>query len=343
MSRPELIFYILLSFNRSKHNLFGMLMFEETLTVDEKEIYERIGQIQKRLDNYKSPETVQLLAQDKPTVARLITAVVICFLFLVFIPINTHKIQENGPLIMPSLKHINFSINTQNSNLLYKSDNYSDEVQTTMGVSMQLALKADFETNDFKNQSIHHANDDQKFNSRKPILFSSLSSPDKMSTKALGDDFAFSAFSEVSLKVAPDERLRELFNLSDFEKEFGVLEHRVIALVLKSEQKLKLIKDGKHVYTWKVSTARSGKTTPNGTWAAQWLSRHHKSSLYNDAPMPYSIFYNGNYAIHGTTDIKNLGTPASAGCVRLDPKHAQILFELVESVGKSNFFVHIVS
>jgi len=143
--------------------------------------------------------------------------------------------------------------------------------------------------------------------------------------------------------VAPDERLTELFNLSDFEKEFGVLEHRVIALVLKSEQKLKLIKDGKHVYTWKVSTARSGKTTPNGTWAAQWLSRHHKSSLYNDAPMPYSIFYNGNYAIHGTTDIKNLGTPASAGCVRLDPKHAQILFELVESVGKSNFFVHIAS
>mgnify|MGYP007095111659 CR=1 FL=1 len=49
--------------------------------MDEKEIYERIGQIQKRLDNYKSPETVQLLAQDKPTVARLITAVVICFLF----------------------------------------------------------------------------------------------------------------------------------------------------------------------------------------------------------------------------------------------------------------------
>ena len=320
-----------------------MLMFEETLTVDEKEIYERISQIQKRLDNYKSPETVQLLAQDKPTVARLITAVVICFLFLVFIPINTHKMQENGPLIMPSLKRVNSSINTQNSNFLHKSDNYSDEVQTTMGVSMQLALKADFEINDFKNQSMHHANEDQKFSSRKPILFSSPSSPDKLSSRALGDDFAFSAFSEVSLEVAPHERLRKLFNLSDFEKEFGVLEHRVIALVLKSEQKLKLIKDGKHVHTWKVSTARSGKTTPNGTWAAKWLSKYNKSSLYNDAPMPYSIFYNGNYAIHGTTDTKSLGTPASAGCVRLDPKHAQILFELVESVGKSNFFVHIVS
>ena len=184
--------------------------------MDEKEIYERISQIQKRLDNYKSPETVQLLAQDKPTVARLITAVVICFLFLVFIPIKTHKMQENGPLIMPSLKRVNSSINTQNSNFLHKSDNYSDEVQTTMGVSMQLALKADFEINDFKNQSMHHANEDQKFSSRKPILFSSPSSPDKLSSRALGDDFAFSAFSEVSLEVAPHERLRKLFNLSDF-------------------------------------------------------------------------------------------------------------------------------
>ena len=310
--------------------------------MDEKEIYERIDQIQKRLDHYKSPQTAKVVAPEKHTAWRLFTAVVLCFLFFVFVPINNYKIDENGPMIMPSLSYINFSIKAQNSNILNKDDNYIEEIQPSKGVLMQLTLKADFQINDFKNQSTHHANEDQKFNSRKPILFSSLSSPDQMARKALGDDFAFSAFSEVSLEAAPDERLRELFNSSDFEKEFGGLEHRVIALVLKSEQKLKLIKNGKHVYTWKVSTARSGKTTPNGTWAAQWLSKHHKSSLYNDAPMPYSIFYDGNYAIHGTTDIKNLGTPASAGCVRLDPKHAQILFELVESVGKSNFVVHIV-
>ena len=73
-------------------------------------------------------------------------------------------------------------------------------------------------------------------------------------------------------------------------------------------------------YSWKVSTARFGKITPAGTWKAQWLSKHHKSSIYDNAPMPFSIFYSGNFAIHGTNQINLLGSPASSGCVRLHPK-----------------------
>ncbi|MFC5385496.1 L,D-transpeptidase [Aquamicrobium segne] len=87
---------------------------------------------------------------------------------------------------------------------------------------------------------------------------------------------------------------------------------------------------------WKVSTARSGKVTPTGSWKAKWLSKNHKSSRYNNAPMPYSVFYNGNYAVHGTNQTSKLGRPASAGCIRLHPKNAAIFFELARREGLNN-------
>ncbi len=47
--------------------------------------------------------------------------------------------------------------------------------------------------------------------------------------------------------------------------------------------------------------------------------------------MPYSIFFNGGYAIHGSYEISRLGRPASHGCIRLHPKNAAILFALVKA------------
>ena len=48
------------------------------------------------------------------------------------------------------------------------------------------------------------------------------------------------------------------------------------------------------------------------------------------APMPYSIFFNEGYAIHGSYEISHLGRPASHGCIRLHPKNAAVLFALVQ-------------
>jgi len=103
-----------------------------------------------------------------------------------------------------------------------------------------------------------------------------------------------------------------------------------------SSQTMTVMHRGEVIGRWPVSTARRGKVTPTGSWKAKWLSRHHKSSRYNDAPMPYSIFYNGNFAVHGTYQTKKLGRPASAGCVRLSPDHAAKLFSLVKSEGLDN-------
>ncbi len=96
---------------------------------------------------------------------------------------------------------------------------------------------------------------------------------------------------------------------------------------------MSVIVDGQQRYSWAVSTGIYG--TPSGTFRPQSLKRHHRSTIYNSAPMPYSIFYDGNYAIHGTTHVGRLGGRASKGCIRLHPSNAAVLFALVQQHGLS--------
>jgi hypothetical protein len=117
----------------------------------------------------------------------------------------------------------------------------------------------------------------------------------------------------------------------------------VIVNVSLSTQTMKVYQDGIATHEWPVSTARPGKLTPKGIWTAKWLSRNHKSSRYNNAPMPYSIFYDGNFAVHGTDQIDRLGSPASAGCIRLHPENAFVLFSLVEIAGLKNTVIKVMN
>lgn len=120
------------------------------------------------------------------------------------------------------------------------------------------------------------------------------------------------------------------------------LAERIVAHVSITSQVMKVYHEGRHLFTWPVSTAKAGKITPAGTYEPEFLSRHHRSRRYNNAPMPFAIFYDGNYAIHGTDQIKRLGGPASNGCVRLHPDNARILFEMVRAEGMENMRVVIV-
>jgi lipoprotein-anchoring transpeptidase ErfK/SrfK len=100
-----------------------------------------------------------------------------------------------------------------------------------------------------------------------------------------------------------------------------------------SEQKMSVGAGGRALYRWPVSTARPGYRTPLGTYHPIRLERVWYSTRYDYAPMPWSIFFHGGYAIHGTTDIAHLGQPVSHGCVRLHPDNAKRLFELVRQTG----------
>lgn len=111
---------------------------------------------------------------------------------------------------------------------------------------------------------------------------------------------------------------------------------KLIASVDISTQTMVVRQNGMVKYKWPVSTGRKGYSTPTGSYSAKWLSRHHRSRKYNNAPMPYAVFYHRGYAVHATYDTKRLGRPASHGCVRLAPENAAKFFALVQQVGNSN-------
>jgi lipoprotein-anchoring transpeptidase ErfK/SrfK len=121
----------------------------------------------------------------------------------------------------------------------------------------------------------------------------------------------------------------------------AALAERVVARVSISSQMMKVYHEGRLLFEWPVSTAKAGKITPTGIYTPEVLSKNHRSRRYNNAPMPFAIFYDGHYAIHGTDQIKRLGQPASQGCVRLHPDNAAILFQMVRAEGMENMRVVI--
>lgn len=111
---------------------------------------------------------------------------------------------------------------------------------------------------------------------------------------------------------------------------------KVVVTIDKSTQHMTVIVDGTPRYTFVVSTGRAGYGTPNGTYHPQRLARTWFSKKYYNSPMPYSIFFHGGFAIHGSYEISRLGGPASHGCVRLHPSNAAALYALVQKEGAAN-------
>jgi lipoprotein-anchoring transpeptidase ErfK/SrfK len=107
----------------------------------------------------------------------------------------------------------------------------------------------------------------------------------------------------------------------------------VVVRVSKARQTMYVYVNGYLEYSWPVSTARGGYSTPSGVYRPTGFDRYHRSARYHNSPMPYSIFFNGGYAIHGSYDIGNLGRPASHGCIRLHPEDAAELYGLVRRNG----------
>ena len=95
--------------------------------------------------------------------------------------------------------------------------------------------------------------------------------------------------------------------------------------------------DGETRYSWPVSTGMKGYATPAGTFRPFRLEEEHYSKEWDDAPMPFSIFFTQKgHAIHGYLDTKNIGRPASHGCVRLTKANAEKLYALVQEDGVLN-------
>ena len=105
----------------------------------------------------------------------------------------------------------------------------------------------------------------------------------------------------------------------------------------KTAQRMTVTVNGAQFYDWPVSTGGSGYDTPSGTFKPFRMEIDHYSDEWDDAPMPYSIFFTQiGHAIHGTYAQRNLGHAVSHGCVRLSVKNAATLWKLVEQEKMAN-------
>lgn len=110
----------------------------------------------------------------------------------------------------------------------------------------------------------------------------------------------------------------------------------VVAHISVARQQMTVTVDGVPLHTWPVSTARRPYATPSGSFRPIRMERKWYSRVYNNAPMPYAIFFYYGFAVHGTNETRSLGRPASHGCVRLPTSAARELFMLVKQHGMNN-------
>jgi lipoprotein-anchoring transpeptidase ErfK/SrfK len=102
------------------------------------------------------------------------------------------------------------------------------------------------------------------------------------------------------------------------------LEGGVLIVVSLASQKMFVFRDGELWETARVSTGKRGKETPTGVFPILQKKIHHRSTLYDDAPMPFMqrLTWDG-VALHAG---RVPGYPASHGCIRLPRSLAKKLY-----------------
>jgi lipoprotein-anchoring transpeptidase ErfK/SrfK len=110
----------------------------------------------------------------------------------------------------------------------------------------------------------------------------------------------------------------------------------LVAEVDISTQTMVVKEFGKVIHTWPVSTAAKGYITPAGDFRPQRMHKMWRSRKYDMAPMPFAVFYDRGWAVHGTNAVSRLGRPASHGCVRLETVNAERFYNLVRKYGPGN-------
>jgi hypothetical protein len=106
------------------------------------------------------------------------------------------------------------------------------------------------------------------------------------------------------------------------------LEDGVLIVVSLPRQKMFVFKDGALWDSSPVSTGRKGHGTPVGLFPILQKAVHHRSTLYNNAPMPHMQRLTwGGVALHGGHVP---GYKASHGCIRVPHAFARKLFAITD-------------
>lgn len=94
------------------------------------------------------------------------------------------------------------------------------------------------------------------------------------------------------------------------------------------------------IYAIVISTGKKSTPTRIGSFKIQ--SKHKSTRMrgrnYDVPDVPYTMYYQGSYGIHGAYWHNKFGTPVSHGCINVAPNHAKWLFNWA-SVG-TPVFIH---
>lgn len=82
-----------------------------------------------------------------------------------------------------------------------------------------------------------------------------------------------------------------------------------------AEQRLRAWQGDRLVLETNISSGKNNGTPAGSFTAGPYKNRMHRSRLYHNAPMPWSVQLNGHVFIHGFTSVPDY--PASHGCVRM--------------------------
>lgn len=96
-----------------------------------------------------------------------------------------------------------------------------------------------------------------------------------------------------------------------------------------SDQTLSAYQGDLRVMHTSVSTGRDNTPTILGSFqiGTKYESQHMWGDDYDLPNVPWVMYFQGGYAIHGAYWHTNFGTPASHGCVNMRPEEAEILFQ----------------
>jgi Putative peptidoglycan binding domain/L,D-transpeptidase catalytic domain len=83
--------------------------------------------------------------------------------------------------------------------------------------------------------------------------------------------------------------------------------------------------------SWLGRSGDRGTETRLGNFTVYWRDRDHVSSLY-DLPMPYSQFFSGGQALHGSVLMVDPWVDHSHGCINMYIKDARQLWNLTSKV-----------
>jgi hypothetical protein len=127
------------------------------------------------------------------------------------------------------------------------------------------------------------------------------------------------AFAQLVDKPA-DELTNGEFNWFPDRSETGP----IILIVSLPDQRVYVYRNGVRIATSTCSTGKLGHATPTGVFKILQKDKNHRSSTYNNAPMPYMnrLTWSG-VALHAG---QLPGYPASHGCVRLPKQFAERIF-----------------